>query len=221
MTLASCFRRLALRREIQAAVEGREPHRRSCHQGDERKERREVDAIGATQPMTLGEVSSLSPYLLHRQRKEAAPVPVDVSLGPRLLRVTQVTLPPQAGQSAPRLRIGQGRGRHDGGARELLSNRSAAIFLDIELDQAAGIEVEDQRRSSSTISDAVFPRTFGGSADPLGLPPPQLAAPVLTNSQANRASAPSSTGPRTATAAPRSVTTIRSPARARRRYALR
>jgi len=92
--------------------------------------------------------------------------------------------------------------------------RGAALF-DVELDETAGVEIEDQRRSSRTMADALFPWIRGRRLDPLGLPPLQLATPVSTRSQARRGASFLSNEISRATECPCSVITIRSPFRAR------
>src|SRR3712207_1246665 len=47
----------------------------------------------------------------------------------------------------------------------------APIFRDIQLDQGARVEVQDQRRSSITIRETVFPLISGAFSRGAGLPP--------------------------------------------------
>jgi hypothetical protein len=91
------------------------------------------------------------------------------------------------------------------------------VFFDVELDETAGVEIEDQRRSSRTMAEALFPRVRGRRREPAGLPPLHSAAPASTSSQARFADVLSSRGISRATDRPCSVITILSPPRALRR----
>src|SRR5947208_805433 len=53
-------------------------------------------------------------------------------------------------------------------------------FPHIEFHQRARVEIEDQRRSSTTAADTDGPRTRGASSSPVGLPPDHARRPLST-----------------------------------------
>jgi len=57
---------------------------------------------------------------------------------------------------------------------------------DIEFHEAAGVEIERHRRSSSTAADTVWPLAVAtGGRQPRGLPPPHWACPAATSARAH------------------------------------
>src|SRR5215210_534347 len=81
----------------------------------------------------------------------------------------QFLFPWQPGERSPGFGVGDHRGRD---LRTLLDGpdyQLAASFAYEDLDQGRSVQVEDQRRSSMTISAAVlFPRKVGGSSYTVG-----------------------------------------------------
>src|SRR5947209_4860378 len=64
----------------------------------------------------------------------------------------------------------------------------------VKLNEAACVQVQRHRRSSSTTDDAVLPVIFAGRLAPFGLPPFQCARPSATSWCAQSTSAGTSTG---------------------------
>src|SRR5215210_3423443 len=177
-----------------------------------------METVESAESMLLCQISRGSPDRRSDfQREVARPVLIQIGFGQRVLLGTQSTFTAEARKGAPRFGIGDHRGT---GQRRLVDETldlGGAAFFDVELDETAGVEVEDQRRSSRTMADALFPRARGRRLDPAGLPPLQLATPFSTRSQARRSVPCPSIEISRATERPCSVITIRSPFRARRR----
>src|SRR5439155_22484838 len=93
-------------------------------------------------------------------------------------------------------------------------------FPHIEFHQRARVEIEDQRRSSTTAADTDGPRTRGASSSPVGLPPDHARRPLSTRVFTNSSSPVVRAGTMTATGRLRSVTVTVSPRRTRARVAL-
>lgn len=139
------------------------------------------------------------------------PVLIQIGFGQSVLLGREPTFTTDARESAPCFGIGDYRSADERCRGDKSLDVSGAAFFDIELDEAAGVEVEDQRRSSRTMSDALLPRFRGRWRDPEGLPPLQLATPLSTSFQARRAVSFSSIELSRAMECPCSVMTIRSP----------
>src|SRR5262249_6074387 len=122
--------------------------------------------------------------------------------------------------AAPRQRGSHLHVRERGGRDHVCLVRSAphdgcALLVDVELYEGAGIEVEPHPRSSITAAATGLPFTFGGRFNPRGLPPAQRATPTRSMASMRWSAVLATGGEMTATGRPRSVTTRRSPARAR------
>src|SRR5580765_7955292 len=75
-----------------------------------------------------------------------------------------------------------------GGSYERL-DRLALRFRDIKLYQSAGVDVDNQRRSSTTICETGLPLMTTDREPPLGLPPFHFPIPFRLSSLASDASA--------------------------------
>src|SRR5206468_6612521 len=85
-------------------------------------------------------------------------------------------------------------------------------FPDVELHQGTRVQIQDQRRSSTTASDTDEPRTRGALSRPSGLPPDHASRPLFASVRTTTSSSPSGlAGTMTATALFRSVTVTVSP----------
>src|SRR6185436_12700523 len=107
------------------------------------------------------------------------------------------------------------RRRHHARITNELADDLRARLRHVELDQAACVQIQRHRRSSSTIDAAALPVIFTGRLAPVGLPPFQCARPSETSWCAQSTSAGISTGLIVAIERPRSVTSNRAPDRTR------
>jgi len=85
------------------------------------------------------------------------------------------------GKSRPRFGIGHYRRGHDVGVSHELPDAIGASLGYVQLHQTAGVQVQRQRRSSSTIDETVLPVILAGCLAPAGLPPFQCACPSATS----------------------------------------
>lgn len=127
-----------------------------------------MKAVEAAEMMLLGEISGAAvDRLADLDRQIPWPLPLEVGLGPIVPGGRQPSLASLASERSPRFGVGHDGGRHELGAFDELPNERRTFLLDVELDQAARVEVSDQRRPSSTISDVVFfPFSTAGFALP-------------------------------------------------------
>ena len=149
-------------------------------------------------------------------------LPVRVELGDETPMLTdrQVACASTSRECRACLDVRDRRGRHENGLAHLRPRRRRTNFLDVELHEGAGIEIEVQRRSSRMVRLTGLPRTRAGCAAPRGFPPPQEASPSRTIPATIACSGGASGGAMTATGRPRSVTVMRSPPATRRRNSL-
>ena len=129
---------------------------------DERFEGRQVDGVAAPDPVDVSESSGGTSQLVPKH-DDKKPRPVRVQLLERRSRFCwghQLLAPPACKRGA-RLRVGEDRRRHDVGRRHTLlhffGSGGRIGFVDVQLHEVAGIEVDSHRRSSITIRDVGFP----------------------------------------------------------------
>src|SRR6266513_3744840 len=108
-------------------------------------------------------------------------------------------------EGSSRFRKGNQGDRGNLSASHKCLDRSTLRFRDIKLYQCAGVDVEDHRRSSTTICETGLPLTTAERVPPLGLPPFQVPIPFRLSSRASDASAEVSAGINIATDCPLSV----------------
>jgi hypothetical protein len=159
--------------------------------------------------------------IAHLQPDVARPVRIQLADEMPVLARRKIAGPSPPGKGRSGLDVGDGRGGHDDRFVDVLSRRRGPRFLDVELDQRTGVDVEPQRRSSRTVELTGLPRTRAGRVAPRGFPPPQDAIPSRTIPVIISCSGGVSGGASTATGRPRSVTVIRSPSATRRRNSLK
>lgn len=98
-----------------------------------------------------------------RDLQETVPILREAKQELLKLRGKQERLPTSASKGSVDLGEREHRGAGPNLLRRRLAHSLGAGFRDVELDQNAGIDEQDQRRSSSTISDASLP-WFGSAA---------------------------------------------------------
>ena len=113
--------------------------------------------------------------------REPRPVRIEVALHGTKRRRGEPAVTAKPCKCRAGLGVGHGGRCHRRPPHEILAHLVAARLLDVQLDEAARIQVErHQRRSSITMSDASFPVFRGGFFEPCGLPPLQWARPSAT-----------------------------------------
>jgi hypothetical protein len=170
-----------------------------------------VEAVESSESLLLRQISSsFTDSRCGLKDEVVRPVLVQIALDEEMFFLCQGTLTAEPCDSAPCLGVGNHRGADKRGLADEILDLGRTVFFDVELDETAGVEIEDQRRSSRTISDALFPRLRGLCLAPTGFPPAQSASPDSTSSQARLADSPREIN--IATERPPWVMTIRSPA---------
>jgi len=160
------------RRSGQSAVERREGHCVRC-QWLERERARQVDRIESPERVLVGELARSA---CDRRREFHAsvllPIPIEpVDAGAMPAR-TPPALPQEPGERGACFSVRHDRGRSDRGFRYDASDERRPSLPEVELDQRRGVEIQNQRRSSTTQSDTLRPRgTRSPRARPAGLPP--------------------------------------------------
>jgi hypothetical protein len=181
-----------------------------------------MNGIVGAEMVPISERGGLSDQpIAHLQPDVARPVGIQLADEMPVLAGRKVAGPSPSRKGGSGLDVCGGRRGHDRRFGDVLSRRRGTRFLDVELHERAGIDVEPQRRSSRTVELTGLPRTRAGRVAPRGFPPPQDAIPSRTIPAIVSCSAGASGGDITATGRPRSVTVMRSPSATRRRNSLR
>ena len=124
----------------------------------DRNERRQMHAIEATQGVSFGKIASLPSYVCsHFDADELRPLAFERTLGGRKGARRQDPLPSTPRQGGARLGIRHHRRREGRGVGYQGANLIASGLLQEQFHEAAGIEIDRHRRSSSTMSEASFP----------------------------------------------------------------
>ncbi len=178
-----------------------------------------MDAIESSQGVSLGQLASMPPDLFRSvDRKERWPVPFEVRFEDPILVRGNSIFSVLAREGAPGFRICNDGGGNHRSAFHKRTDGIRALLVEVELHKTTGVEIQDHRRSSITMSAVARPRIFGGLEEPLGLPPFQLADPELTRSQTSRLPEADGILLSSATGRPCSVKTTFSPRSTRRTY---
>jgi hypothetical protein len=151
----------------------------------------------------------------------AAPGILKMFDGAALVRRRELACAPATRERRPHFTVRDRRRREAGRPRDGVAHeRRPFLRFDVVLQECAGVQIEDQRRSSITVSEIGLPRSRTRRRGSGGLPPSHLARPSRTIARSCSSSGVSAAGTMTASGRPRSVTVTRSPSAARRRNSL-
>lgn len=131
--------------------------------------RSQLYRIVASKGVALREVSGEPDQVLGYGRFLVGRPPLVQSLNHvGVLVYGEALFPQEPGKGRPCFHIGDYRGRDPGAFFDSPFYKLTSRLPDVDLDQGRGIEVEDQRRSSSTISAAVFSPLMVGASSYIG-----------------------------------------------------
>src|SRR5438034_363727 len=180
-----------------------------------------MNRIEPSQGATLGQLAG-APRDLRGQLDdhEAPEIAIEGGDGAGERASRDASLPMTPYQRGAGFRVRDTGGCDHGAAIETRPRLIGPGFPHIGFHQRARVEIEDQRRSSTTAADTDGPRTRGASSSPVGLPPDHARRPLSTRVFTNSSSPVVRAGTMTATGRLRSVTVTVSPRRTRARVAL-
>src|SRR5688572_6535267 len=165
-----------------------------------------MNGVGASQRMTLGQnTRGLHDTFRDVNNEIVVPILIKVFDDRPVTRARQTPLPTLSRKCGPRFSVGNSGCRKTFGLFGILPDSSASGFLNVDFYQRAGIQVENHRRSSSTISPTGFPLTTTDREAPLGFPPLHVPRPLLAKFLSFSTAARSCTGTIVATIFPLSV----------------
>src|SRR5439155_26811002 len=169
---------------------------------------RQMDGIEAPQSAALRELPS-PPRDLRRQLdyNEALEIAIERGDSTRECASRNAPLALAPRERCAGLRIRDTGSRDQRCSVETDSRLIRPGFPDVELHQGTRVQIQDQRRSSTTASDTDEPRTRGALSRPSGLPPDHASRPLFASVRTTTSSSPSGlAGTMMATALFRSVT---------------
>src|SRR5205809_1955249 len=180
-----------------------------------------MNRIEPSQGATLGQLAGAPRDLRGQLDDHVAPeIAIEGGDGAGERASRDASLPMTPCQRGTGFRVRDTGGCDHGAAIETRPRLIGPGFPHIEFHQRARVEIEDQRRSSTTAADTDGPRTRGASSSPVGLPPDHARRPLSTRVFTNSSSPVVRAGTMTATGRLRSVTVTVSPRRTRARVAL-
>ena len=123
----------------------------------QRAKRRQVDAVVRTEAVRLGKSASRAADRFgHLHDEKALPVLLERRSRPAVLGRGQAPFAAEPGEGRSRFGVAQKRGRDNFRDGDLCPDVFRAFFLDVQLDQAARVEIKDHRLFAST-ADAALP----------------------------------------------------------------
>jgi hypothetical protein len=139
---------------VQGHVSRREPDGLGWELLDHGQIGRQVERVEATQPLALGQVAGPPDQRLRDVHgQDAWPVRIQSGLRLPVFRRRQAALSSSASKGSPGLRIGHSRSGDELRAVNLGVDRRRSRLLDVQLKQTAGVELQDQPRSSITATE--------------------------------------------------------------------
>jgi hypothetical protein len=148
-----------------------------------------MDRVESPQRMLLGQhACQFHQCIRNIDNKVAFPIVIKILQDRPIVRGTDAAFAAFPRKSGPRLCIRDARGRDD--IRRINQSLDCGAFRlrNVEFDERAGIEIENQRRSSRMIRETRLPFTATRRDAPLGLVPFQDPIPLWINSLATCAS---------------------------------
>jgi len=181
-----------------------------------------MDGVESPQRAALSKVSgTLRDLRRQLDHDEMSEIAIECGNSTSERRACHARLAPTARERGPRFGIRDTRGRSHGGSVEWGPRLVRSGLAHVELHQRARVEIQDQRRSSTTASETERPRMRGALWRPTGLPPAHAIRPLFTSVRTTASvPSPAPAGTMTATGRFRSVTVITSPRRTRASVAL-